>query len=363
MHKYELSRPFKFLSTKGLESPGRMHSIINKEEANVALALYERMRTDNPRENFDFRIGVVTMYKAQVFELKRVFQQRYGMDITDRIDFNTVDGFQGQEKDIIILSCVRSAAEPRSIGFLGDRRRLNVAVTRAKSNLFVIGNAAHLRRGDPIWERLVATAEQQGALQPITVAMLQKGDRTLAKKPRHHSAEAALDRQCCCQQRRYASQGRATSWSATCKTTINGHSSGDNFDFVRAAACQRERRNPPQATAEPGGLPAAKVEAAEKKRKAIVVEDPRLAPKKPRVSDESVDHGKTQSRGAPPSKPGGSVAVNGRVKVGPNGNGAPVRPAPSGGPADQLPAGKLREPHDRVRRDRRQASRRSQCRR
>ncbi|KAI3477719.1 hypothetical protein L1887_60492 [Cichorium endivia] len=47
--------------------------------------------------------------------------------------------------------------------------------------LFVIGNAEHLRRGDAIWESLVATAEQRGAVQPITVAMLQKGDRTLAK--------------------------------------------------------------------------------------------------------------------------------------------------------------------------------------
>ncbi|KAJ1033391.1 hypothetical protein NDA13_001382 [Ustilago tritici] len=179
-HKYELTRPFKFLSTKAPESPGPFHSIINKEEANVALALYGRLRIDNAQENFDYRIGIVTMYKAQVFELKRTFQQRYGKDIVERIDFNTVDGFRGQEKDIIILSCVRSLPKPSSIGFLRDRRRLNVAVTRAKSNLFIIGNAEHLRRGDAIWESLVAAAEQREAVQPITVALLQKENRTLA---------------------------------------------------------------------------------------------------------------------------------------------------------------------------------------
>ncbi|SOV06578.1 uncharacterized protein UDID_01761 [Ustilago sp. UG-2017a] len=178
-HKYELTRPFKFLSTKAPESPGPFHSII-KEKANVALALYGRLRTDNAQENFDYRIGIVTMYKVQVFELKQTFQQRYGKDIVKRIDFNTVDGFQGQEKDIIILSCVRSLPKPSSIGFLRDRRRLNVAVTRAKSNLFIIGNAEHLRRGDAIWESLVAAAEQREAVQPITVALLQKENRTLA---------------------------------------------------------------------------------------------------------------------------------------------------------------------------------------
>ncbi|KAJ1034376.1 hypothetical protein NDA18_001237 [Ustilago nuda] len=179
-HRYELTRPFKFLSTKAPESPGPFHSIINKEEANVALALYGRLRTDHAQENFDYRIGIVTMYKAQVFELKQTFQKRYGKDIVKRIDFNTVDGFQGQEKDIIILSCVRSLPKPSSIGFLRDRRRLNVAVTRAKSNLFIIGNAEHLRRGDAIWESLVAAAEQREAVQPITVALLQKENRTLA---------------------------------------------------------------------------------------------------------------------------------------------------------------------------------------
>ncbi|SJX63016.1 related to SEN1 protein [Sporisorium reilianum f. sp. reilianum] len=335
-HKYELMRPFKFLSTKAPESPGRMHSIINKEEANVALALYERLRTDNPSENFDYRIGVVTMYKAQVFELKRTFQQRYGLDIADRIDFNTVDGFQGQEKDIIILSCVRSAAEPRSIGFLSDRRRLNVAVTRAKSNLFVIGNAEHLRRGDPIWERLVATAEQQGSIQPITVAMLQRGDRTLAKnhvavgqkRPSIANAPAAS----AAPQPKPAARPPGPPPVRPPSMAPPASSTSTSYAPPPASAATAPIRRPMQS---PNGVAVGKGMGEEKKRKAIVVDDPKMLPKKPRVSGESNSHSR--------AGPQGGAAVNGKANPSPKGvGGAPMRPPRSGGPADNLPAGKLR---------------------
>lgn len=76
--------------------------------------------------------------------------------------FNTVDGFQGQEKDIIILSCVRSGANLQSIGFLKDRRRMNVALTRAKSSLFVIGNGPTLERTDKSWQIIISDARERG---------------------------------------------------------------------------------------------------------------------------------------------------------------------------------------------------------
>ncbi|PWN49744.1 hypothetical protein IE53DRAFT_388008 [Violaceomyces palustris] len=172
-HRTKMMKPFRFFSTKGLESPGRGHSLINKEEVNVALAIYERLRLDYPRTDFDYRVGIVTMYKAQVFELKNTFKSRYGADILQRIDFNTVDGFQGQEKDIIILCCVRSNTEFKGIGFLSDRRRVNVAITRAKSNLFIVGNADYLRR-DSLWGKLVGRAEEMSALIAVNVKSFSK---------------------------------------------------------------------------------------------------------------------------------------------------------------------------------------------
>lgn len=344
-HKYELTRPFKFFSIKAQESPGRMHSIINKEEANVALALYERLRIDYPNENFDYRIGVVTMYKAQVFELKRTFQQRYGLDIVERIDFNTVDGFQGQEKDIIILSCVRSAPEPRSIGFLSDRRRLNVAVTRAKSNLFVIGNAEHLRRGDPIWDRLVTTAEQQGAVQPVTVALLQKGDRTLAK---NHTAIEQKRPSVAVAAAGHASQPKPARPPGPPPTRPSpmappAPTTSTTYAPPPASPAAPSPRRPVQS---PNGGTNGRAAGEDKKRKAIVMDDPKMMPKKPRVSDENLGPGKARTAAPLPSKPStGEKLANGRANASPKTNGSvPMRASRPAGTASELPAGKPRIP-------------------
>lgn len=86
--------------------------------------------------------------------------------------FNTVDGFQGQEKDIIILSCVRSGPNLMTIGFLKDFRRMNVALTRAKSSLFVLGNAGTLERSDKRWNVIVNDARERGLLVDVSAAAL-----------------------------------------------------------------------------------------------------------------------------------------------------------------------------------------------
>ena len=64
------------------------------------------------------------------------------------IEINTVDAYQGREKDIIIMNCVRSEGD---LGFLRDYRRMNVAITRPRHFLFVIGNSGALE-ADPIWK-------------------------------------------------------------------------------------------------------------------------------------------------------------------------------------------------------------------
>lgn len=97
------------------------HSLFNKEECRIVAAFYDRLTKQFPKIDFAYRIGVVTMYRAQLVELKKLFKSRFGADIIGKIDFNTVDGFQGQEKDIIILSCVRAGAALKSIGFLSGK--------------------------------------------------------------------------------------------------------------------------------------------------------------------------------------------------------------------------------------------------
>ena len=101
---------------QGREEKAGRQSLKNVAECYLALTLYSNLRRDFPSLNFS--VGVVSMYKAQVQELRRSFETRFGREIKIDVDFNTVDGFQGQEKDIIILSCVRAGPGLQTIGFL-----------------------------------------------------------------------------------------------------------------------------------------------------------------------------------------------------------------------------------------------------
>ena len=100
------------------ESAERTHSWINRAECQIATALYHRLRQDFSAFDFDFKIGIISMYRGQILELRRAFEQRFGSSVSETVDFNTVDGFQGQEKDIIILSCVRAGPAVQTVGFL-----------------------------------------------------------------------------------------------------------------------------------------------------------------------------------------------------------------------------------------------------
>jgi len=117
-HTHEKFGTYKFFNVSwGIEESGG-RSIKNPAECNVAVELFNRLRHEFSSVDFNFRIGVVSMYKAQIIALRKSFGERFGNDILNRIDFNTVDGFQGQEKDIIILSCVRAGPGLTTVGFL-----------------------------------------------------------------------------------------------------------------------------------------------------------------------------------------------------------------------------------------------------
>lgn len=118
-HESNLFGPYRFFSVlRGQESSGSSHSLMNQAEVQVAVALYARLLKEFSSVDFNFRVGIVSMYRAQILELRRSFESRFGSDVTNQVDFNTVDGFQGQEKDIIILSCVRAGPGLQNVGFL-----------------------------------------------------------------------------------------------------------------------------------------------------------------------------------------------------------------------------------------------------
>ena len=160
--------PYAFMHVKNSrEEKGKHHSILNKEEAAVAVALYSRLVRECDTVDFKGRVGIITPYKGQVNELKFQFRRRFGKDVDTYVDFNTVDGFQGQEKDIIILSCVRGGtAEGSGIGFLSDTRRMNVALTRARSSLFILGDSNALKYNE-YWGKLVSDAVERDFLRTV----------------------------------------------------------------------------------------------------------------------------------------------------------------------------------------------------
>ncbi len=98
-------------------------------------------------------VGVISPYRAQVQYLRRlIMKSEYFKPFRRYISVNTVDGFQGQERDIIVLSMVRSNDEGQ-IGFLRDLRRMNVAITRARMKLIIIGDSSTMTR-HPFYNKL-----------------------------------------------------------------------------------------------------------------------------------------------------------------------------------------------------------------
>lgn len=147
-------------------------SLSNPTEASVALELVEKFMSLIPLEQIHGRIGIISPYKEQIRTLKLMFSRRFGHNIFNEIDFNTVDGFQGQEKEIIIMSCVRASASG-SVGFLSDERRMNVALTRARTSLWILGNRESLLR-NKIWKRLLENCRKRNCIIKAAPGFLSK---------------------------------------------------------------------------------------------------------------------------------------------------------------------------------------------
>ncbi|XP_065006947.1 uncharacterized protein LOC135637969 [Musa acuminata AAA Group] len=130
----------------------------NLVEVVVVLHLVQRLFIHWEASGEILSIGVISPYSSQVNAIKEKLGNKYGAYDGFRIRVKSIDGFQGEEDDVIILSTVRSS-DKANIGFLEDHQRTNVALTRARHCLWIVGNAKTLERSDTIWKCLVLDAK------------------------------------------------------------------------------------------------------------------------------------------------------------------------------------------------------------
>ena len=161
--------PLAFVDTAGcgFEEKSEGTSTTNPEEAAFLFKhltqLVAMLGSHYSQENFP-TIAVISPYKQQILLMKELMLHSPELMVyADKITVNTIDSFQGQERDLVYISMTRSNNEG-SIGFLSDIRRMNVAMTRARKKLVVIGDSATLSRL-PFYSDFISYAESVNAYQ------------------------------------------------------------------------------------------------------------------------------------------------------------------------------------------------------
>ena len=151
----------------GFEEKSEGTSTVNPEEAVFLLKhltqLVQKLALIYTVEHFP-SVAIIAPYKQQIYVLKDLLLNAPELQVyAAHITVNTIDSFQGQERDIVYISLTRSNADS-IIGFLSDVRRMNVAMTRAKKKLVVIGDSATLSKSD-FYAGFIGYAEERNAYQ------------------------------------------------------------------------------------------------------------------------------------------------------------------------------------------------------
>jgi superfamily I DNA and/or RNA helicase len=162
------SQPFELIDTSGCgyeeqQNPETL-SRYNTGEARLLLKRVAGLLADlSDYVDTTYTVGILAPYRAQVATLDELFENEFPLALTKqhRIEIDTIDAFQGQERDIIAIGLTRSNAKAQ-IGFLSDRRRMNVALTRARQKLILAGDATTVT-SDNFFQALFDHAEATGA--------------------------------------------------------------------------------------------------------------------------------------------------------------------------------------------------------
>lgn len=155
-HSTKIFAPFVYFDLKWTqEKKDQSKSTMNVQEAAFCKDLLNAFGKSYASVFKSLSVGIISPYSRQIKELNSAVS-RAGCAYKN-LEISSVDSFQGREKDIIIFSCVR-APVGKSIGFLADVRRMNVAITRAKYSLWIVGNS-ELLKTNSIWSDLINYAK------------------------------------------------------------------------------------------------------------------------------------------------------------------------------------------------------------
>ncbi len=143
----------------------------NEEEAILVTIFMEKLIKCGADFN---NIGIITPYIAQKKLIQKKLEEKFKN--IENLKISSVDGFQGREKDFIILSNVRSN-ENDQIGFLKDFRRLNVSITRAKYGLIIIGNAKCLYHNQCVWKNLINYYQENKLIFIPEITIKENGEK------------------------------------------------------------------------------------------------------------------------------------------------------------------------------------------
>ncbi|QQP55758.1 Uncharacterized protein FKW44_000200, partial [Caligus rogercresseyi] len=146
--------PFVFIDVQGtVNRPWKCTSFFNPMELDSVQRILNKLILFPQLHQMSF--GVISPYRAQYMQCENA------MDFCPRLEFGSPELFQGKEKDVILVTTARSSKGAKSIGFLDNFRRFNVAITRARYLCIVIGDASLLQK-DPTWLALIHYTKENG---------------------------------------------------------------------------------------------------------------------------------------------------------------------------------------------------------
>ena len=174
--------PYAFIHVEGKEKRGFSHSLVNQAEIQFIESLLTYLETVH-NVCITKQVGIISFYKGQTEALHNRLKSKFG-----NIKVQTIDGFQGGEADIIIMSFVR-ANDHEQVGFVRDYRRLNVALTRARHSLIMVGHATTLEKGDGNLFKLISDARERNyffegkIIEPTLIIPSEKDEKSILQSP------------------------------------------------------------------------------------------------------------------------------------------------------------------------------------